>query len=104
MNLDVNKDACSTEHLQQVTLGTRALQELITKACWANQRADMTSPINDTHSIRDSLVGWLHHNPFPDPFPATSHAGCLRCIHEIGFPKITGLLSEQVLSPTPRPC
>ncbi|KAK2108337.1 hypothetical protein P7K49_013502 [Saguinus oedipus] len=31
VNLDVNKDECSTEHLQQVTLETQAIQELITR-------------------------------------------------------------------------
>lgn len=74
VNLDVNKDACSTEHLQQVMLGARTPRELMTRAACTDQTADVTFSINDAHLVGDSLAGWCHHGPFPDRLPATSHS------------------------------
>lgn len=60
MNLDVNKDECSVEHLQQVTQGTRAL--ITETGC--TKRTDTTSSVKDVHFAGNFLIGWLHDSPF----------------------------------------
>lgn len=80
VNLDVNKDECSTEHLQQVTLETRARQELIPRVGCTDGRTNVTSSLNDAHFEGDCLIGWFHHSPFPWPlsftFPCSLPALC----------------------------
>lgn len=87
MNLDVNKDACSTEHLQQVTLGPWALRELMTKAGCISQRADITSSVNGAHSAGDSLVGWLHQDSFPAPFAPLPTQVAFLILVKLAFPR-----------------
>ena len=93
VNLDVNKDACSTEHLQQVALGTglsgnslQGLAVLTRELTWL--------PVNDAHFVGDSLIRWFHHSPSPWPlscyFP-TQFA--LLIFVKLAFP------SRQALSP-----
>lgn len=95
MNLDVNKDECSVEHLQQVTQGTRAL--ITETGC--TKRTDTTSSVKDVHFAGDFLIGWLHDSPFSWPLSwhflcsSPSLYSCILLSQE------TGLFSEQVLSP-----
>ena len=99
MNLDVNKDECSTEHLQQVTLDTRALQELITRAGGTDQRTNMTSLLSDAHFVGASFTGWLSHSPFPWPLSYTFPCSLPTLYLWNLLSHETGLFSKQALCP-----